>query len=50
MSHAKYRAAIVAIAAEEAEGEDVEARINWLASKCCVSPATIRHEVTEAQD
>lgn len=50
MSFHQYRAAIAAIAAEEAQGEDVAARINWLASVCNVTPATIRHEVTEAQD
>lgn len=50
MSHAAYRAGIASIAADEAEGEDVTARINQLASRSGVTPAMIRHEVTEFAD
>jgi hypothetical protein len=50
MSFDNYRAGIASIAADEADGQDVTARINWLASRSGVTPAMIRHEVTEAQD
>lgn len=50
MSYAAYRAGISAIAAAEAEGEDVARDIAFLASRSGMTVSMIRHEVTEAQD
>lgn len=50
MSHTAYRAGIASIAADEADGEDVTARIDDLASRAGVTPSMVRHEVTEIAD
>jgi len=47
MSHIAYRAALSTIAAAEADGEEVSARIGHLARRTGIPSATIRHEVTE---
>lgn len=47
MSYANYRAGIAAIAACEAEGEDVSGRIAHLAAAARVERSMVRHEVTE---
>lgn len=50
MSFELYRQAICSIAADEMNGEDVEARISALAIRAKMDPANIRQEVTEAQE
>jgi hypothetical protein len=50
MSFELYRSAILSIAADEMNGEDVEARISSLALKAKMDRANVRHEVTEAQE
>lgn len=49
MSASAYRQAIFAIAADEMNGEDVEARISYLAVQAGTERASVRHEVTQAQ-
>lgn len=47
MSFLQYREAIASISAEEAAGEDVDARIASLARVANLDVASVRHEVTE---
>jgi hypothetical protein len=49
MSASAYRQAICALANDEMNGEDVEARISYLAVQAKVGRENVRHEVTEAQ-
>lgn len=48
MSHQQYRHAILSMAHQAQEGEDISARVRAVANAAHITPGTVLHQVLEA--